>query len=309
MISNLRQSLGLLLVILSLSGLSYAQKNPFFSRPDTAQTQQNEDPSVQTVKQNPLLKGPFSVQIAAWQKYVKEKITGFAREIKQEPFGASLWLFLLFSFVYGVIHALGPGHGKSVVAGYFLGNSGTYWQGVAMSSLLTTVHVISAVVLVLVVRLVLKLSGMADFELIRADVEKYAYAMLAVVGFVLLVFNFRELKKGHFHTPILEQKSNLKKMMLTAVGTGAVPCPVTAIVLIFSMLLGITWAGFLACFFIAGGMALTTSSFAVLTLFLKGEFLKRINQNRKGIERVHLALSFAASLFIMGLGILLFSYS
>ncbi len=56
-------------------------------------------------------------QVALWQREFNQLISGYLHDIKQQPAYAGSWLILV-SFLYGVFHALGPGHGKFIIAGY-----------------------------------------------------------------------------------------------------------------------------------------------------------------------------------------------
>ena len=51
--------------------------------------------------------------------------------------------------LFGLVHALMPGHGKTVLVAYFLGRSATVPTGLATSAILVLTHVGSAILLVL----------------------------------------------------------------------------------------------------------------------------------------------------------------
>ena len=54
------------------------------------------------------------LQSVVWQRDVNQKMSGLLQAVAENPAQAGGAL-LLFSFVYGVLHALGPGHGKVVI--------------------------------------------------------------------------------------------------------------------------------------------------------------------------------------------------
>ena len=54
---------------------------------------------------------------------------------------------LAFAFLYGVLHTLGPGHGKVVVVSYFVSRDARLWRGVLMGVQIAVTHVLSAVAL------------------------------------------------------------------------------------------------------------------------------------------------------------------
>ena len=75
----------------------------------------------------------FYTVIAEEQKVLREKLTAAISAMKSGDWGA-IWKFLLICLVYGMLHALGPGHGKSIVVGYFIARRGRWRQGVALGA-------------------------------------------------------------------------------------------------------------------------------------------------------------------------------
>ena len=47
--------------------------------------------------------------------------------------GSAVWTLLGVSFVYGIFHAAGPGHGKAVISSYLVANEETWRRGVVLS--------------------------------------------------------------------------------------------------------------------------------------------------------------------------------
>ena len=63
--------------------------------------------------------------IAEEQKVLREKLTAAISAMKSGDWDA-IWKFLAICLVYGMLHALGPGHGKSIVVGYFIARRGRW---------------------------------------------------------------------------------------------------------------------------------------------------------------------------------------
>jgi ABC-type nickel/cobalt efflux system permease component RcnA len=66
---------------------------------------------------------------------------------------AALLAMLAIALGFGAVHALEPGHGKSIVAAYFIGSSGSAWQAAVLGMIVAITHslgvfAIAAVVLV-----------------------------------------------------------------------------------------------------------------------------------------------------------------
>ncbi|MCB1518331.1 MAG: DUF1007 family protein [Hyphomicrobiaceae bacterium] len=58
-------------------------------------------------------------------------LTGVLAKMKED--GSAFWILGLFSFLYGVFHAAGPGHGKVVISSYVLATEQQLTRGVLMS--------------------------------------------------------------------------------------------------------------------------------------------------------------------------------
>ncbi|HZK19814.1 MAG TPA: hypothetical protein VFC68_03720, partial [Treponemataceae bacterium] len=64
---------------------------------------------------------------------------------------ASLFLVvILFSFAYGVLHAVGPGHRKTIVFSLYLTRTAPWWEPGILSVLLAVLHGGTAIILMLV---------------------------------------------------------------------------------------------------------------------------------------------------------------
>jgi len=109
---------------------------------------------------------------------------------------------VLASLLFGVLHALAPGHGKTVMAAYLVGQRGTRRQALQLGAVVTFTHTAS----VLLLGLVLSLGALAAPELVVPATEVVSGVLLAVVGVYLLVLAVRRLRRrdeahdhGHDH--------------------------------------------------------------------------------------------------------------
>ncbi len=66
--------------------------------------------------------------------------SGFAGLLERDLSATVFPLMLLAAFGFGMIHALGPGHGKSVVAAYLAGSKGSPRHAVALGLTVTATH-------------------------------------------------------------------------------------------------------------------------------------------------------------------------
>lgn len=84
-------------------------------------------------------------------KTSSKSLDGFARLIeKQHLTPAVVALALLAAAAWGAAHALGPGHGKTLVAAYLIGSRGTPWHAILLGLTVTITHTSTVVTLGLV---------------------------------------------------------------------------------------------------------------------------------------------------------------
>ena len=268
-------------------------QNPFLSKGDKEKTVQKK------IKAPQIFHHVLDL-VAKWQKQLKTKLTAFARDIRTNPYGKSFWLFLLVSFAYGVVHALGPGHGKTISCAYFLSRPGNILQGLLMGNLVASMHVISAVVIVMTIYFILKTSGMTTFENLSATLQKLSYLILLLLGLFLAFKSILELKtsKGHVHTGDA-RPADLKSLVTVSLATGLVPCPGAAIILSFSVILNIIVAGLIAMFCMALGMGVTTSAFDLVAITSRRTVLRFFDHNSRGFLFSHGMISLTGSLAII----------
>ncbi len=139
--------------------------------------QRADSPRPQTTA--PTSTGGFVGWILAKQAEFYRAMSQAIRSAKQD--GTAVWTLLLLSFLYGIFHAAGPGHGKAVISSYVVANEETWWRGVVLSFASAFLQAVVAVALVSVAVVIFKASNrtMCDTERI---IEIASYALIALVG-------------------------------------------------------------------------------------------------------------------------------
>ncbi|MUM77239.1 DUF1007 family protein [Pseudodesulfovibrio sp. F-1] len=247
--------------------------------------------------------------VRAIQKELNIRLNGFATEIKDNPLGPALWTFLALSFVYGVVHAVGPGHGKTVVCSYFLSNPGSFLSGAIMGNAITFVHTASAAVAVGAAYLLFS-SGMGGFQAASRALQPASYALLALMGLFLTAKTLFDLSRGglvaetscHIDHQALGDTGNIRRVLMVSFVTGLIPCPGAAVILAFSIGLNLFWAGLAAVVVMAAGMGLTTTLFAWAAVAARGLTLRMSGRNVRLFNIVYatLAICGAASIAVLG---------
>ncbi|UYO01361.1 MAG: nickel/cobalt transporter [Devosia sp.] len=108
----------------------------------------------------------------------------------------AFWLLGGLSFLYGIFHAAGPGHGKVVISSYVLANEQQLRQGIALSALSALLQALVAIGFVLVLAGALNLTSIAIGEAAHW-VGVLSYGLVALLGLWLVL---RKLFGwGHHH--------------------------------------------------------------------------------------------------------------
>ena len=272
-------------------------------------------------------------QVYARQQAFHRLLTDAVKAFRTDP--AAIWLLLGASFFYGVFHAAGPGHGKAVLSSYMIANETQIRRGIALAFAAAFVQALSAIALVAVLAMILNATSIV-IKSTTNILETASYAMIALVGFWLLVTKTRRLLRGraakqnhahhhhhdhahahgetcadcgHSHMPSPEQLSaplSLREAASLVFAMGLRPCTGAILVLLFALAQGILLAGIGATFAMAFGTALTVSALAVLALGAKHLALRFAGSSGQG-ALVHNGIELAAAAFILGLGVLLFA--
>jgi nickel/cobalt exporter len=89
------------------------------------------------------------------------------------------------SFLYGIFHAAGPGHGKAVISSYIVANDETWTRGVVLSFASALLQALVAVVVVGIAAVLLSASATTMGRAVNA-IEIVSYSLIILIGLRLL---------------------------------------------------------------------------------------------------------------------------
>jgi nickel/cobalt exporter len=117
--------------------------------------------------------------VFAKQAEFYRQMSGMIRAAKTD--GSAVWTLLGISFIYGIFHAAGPGHGKAVISSYLVANEETWRRGVVLSFASALLQAFVAVAIVGIAAVVLNATAgqMCSTERV---IEMASYALIALVG-------------------------------------------------------------------------------------------------------------------------------
>jgi len=259
-----------------------------------------------TVFRIPFISGmfqSFNTTIADMQKTLNKKLSAIARSLKGENTGYGILLILSISFAYGLLHALGPGHRKTILFSYFLTRNPKPVEGIAAGTILAVTHAISAVVLVYSLYFLVQSAFLVTLEKTRHIISLSSYSILVAIGIVMFILSIRGLykhrKKPHTSSHFTTDKKSFRKMLPILISAGAVPCPGVSAVIIFTISLGMSWLGVAAAAAMSLGMAVTIALSGILAILVKkGVLLLPDKKNAKRLP-LHSLVELTGSILII----------
>ncbi|MBV9557560.1 MAG: nickel/cobalt transporter [Pseudolabrys sp.] len=106
-------------------------------------------------------------------------MSGTIRAAKTD--GTAAYTLLGISFLYGIFHAAGPGHGKAVISSYLVANDETWKRGIALSFASAILQALVAVLIVGVAAALLGATAATMNSAVRV-IEIVSYALIALIG-------------------------------------------------------------------------------------------------------------------------------
>lgn len=271
----------------------------------------------------------FYTVIAEEQKVLREKLTAAISAMKSGEWDA-IWKFLFICLVYGMLHALGPGHGKSIVVGYFIARRGRWRQGVALGAGITVTHTMSAVLLLLVLYTIFKATVFNAFETGRIGIERASYALIMLTGVLLVVLAIRDVIKSRKGCgcaarldaaegaaqdgacaesglgSALPPVARWREIIGVAAVTGIVPCPAVALIVLFCLLNSMVALSLLGALVICIGMTITNVAFGIAAVaFRKG--IDKGSAHTRIATKIYTVATLAGGVIIFISGLLLFT--
>jgi ABC-type nickel/cobalt efflux system permease component RcnA len=202
---------------------------------------------------------------------------------------------LAVAFGLGAIHALSPGHGKTIVAAYLVGSRGTFKHAIFLGGMVTFTHTVRVFFL-----------GFTTLFLSQYVLPEKIYPVLGAIsglsivwiGAIMLYKRAMRLRghsheghshphdhehvhghlhdhahdhdhgpHGHSHVP--DGDVTLGSLIALGASGGLVPCPSALVLLLSSVALGRVGLGMILLVSFSAGLAVVLMSIGVLVLYAK----------------------------------------
>jgi len=227
-----------------------------------------------------------------------------------------LLLLLVTAFGWGAVHALSPGHGKTMVAAYLVGTRGTARHALLLGATVTITHTIGVFALGFVA---LALSQYVLPEDLYPWLNLVSGALVVVVGVSVLRGRLRRSKRhhhhhhelghghahghggsGHGHSHAPPERLSMRGLLALGASAGLIPCPSALVVLLGAVAQGQIALGMILIVAFSLGLAATLVGLG-LAVVLAARSLSKLRPPGRLVN----ALPTASALVIVGVGCVL----
>ncbi|HUA85134.1 MAG TPA: sulfite exporter TauE/SafE family protein [Bryobacteraceae bacterium] len=195
------------------------------------------------------------------------------------------------AFGLGAIHAISPGHGKTIVAAYLVGSRGTMRHAAFLGGMVTFTHTASVFALGLAT---LFLSEYFVPERLARTLEVISGLSIIAIGLWLFYQRIRQLRapthhhhhdhhphhhdhhhhhhhhdQAHTHSHVPEGDVTLGSLIALGASGGLVPCPSAMVLLLFAISVGRVGLGLLLLVAFSVGLAGVLMAIGMLVLYAK----------------------------------------
>lgn len=237
--------------------------------------------------------------------------SGFASLLERHQSLGIIVLSMLAAFGFGALHALGPGHGKTVVAAYLVGSRGTARHAIALGATVTATHTATVYILGLVT---LTLSEFIVPERLYLYLGVASGAMVVAMGLALFVSRVRPrhrddavrgthrhgfFGRAHSHGHESEHRERTirdatqdqdhhgpavswRGLLTLGVSGGLLPCPSAIVVMLAAISIGQIAFGMLLIVAFSLGLAGVLSAVGIALVFGK-----RLSEKSDFVRRIH----------------------
>lgn len=234
----------------------------------------------------------FINTLIQYQFKINSYISSSIRGINDENLWSGSLLVLGIAFIYGLVHAAGPGHGKALVSFYFASNKNSYPEAFKLGYLISIIHAISALTLTFGIYFILESMFRQNFNHYSQITMQISAAMIILVGIYLMISSYLSRKQKEKN---IEQN---KSKYALAFSAGIVPCPGVMTIVLFCIMLKKYLLGVLAAITMSIGMGITISIVGILSILLN----KKTNSY---LENKSFILEIIGGVLIFSLGVIL----
>lgn len=279
-----------------------------------------------------------------WQKKMNSELATLMQDISENNWKAG-FILISVSFLYGLLHAIGPGHGKVIITAYISTHPTKLKKSAWLSVFASLLQGMVAIFIVTIILFLFDLSSVY-LRAVSRYLENASYLLISLSGFIICVQTFRHLLRhrkkqnlklqkatrimtepkcpykqpfimaeqqccGHKHVITSEDlPSQWRSQLAVLLAIGCRPCSGALLVLLFSYALNIYYWGVVATIAMAIGTATTISLIALVVCYMRNYAYQLLTKkSNTAFQYIGVGGRVLVGLFFIFLGILMFNSS
>jgi nickel/cobalt exporter len=203
---------------------------------------------------------------------------------------SAIFTAMAAAVLFGAVHALMPGHGKTVLVTYHLGQPAKLREGIANGAILALTHVGLALFLVLAGFTVISRAFAYGGRTPQFEIASGVF--IAIIGGFLL---WRSLSRDHY--------AHSKDGKALAFVTGMIPCPLTTFIMSYALARGMLAAGLAVTAAMTVGMIATIGGIALAAALARDRFMGLLDRTEGWRHHVGTVLEVGGSAMVLAFGL------
>jgi nickel/cobalt transporter (NicO) family protein len=208
--------------------------------------------------------------------------SGFAALVGRSHLSALVILASLAAAMFwGAAHALSPGHGKTIVTAYLVGQRGTPAHAALLGLIVTITHTLGVFALGVVT---LALSQLIVPDQLYPWLNLVSGLLVVGIGAAVLRARLRRRPHGHRHQhdhthhhghvqgTVLETGPSFRSLLAVGVSGGLLPCPSALVVLLAAISLHRIAFGLVLILAFSAGLALSITGIGLVAVLARNAF-------------------------------------
>lgn len=231
------------------------------------------------------MRGKMLDQLIAWQRWIYTALSADLNTFAATRDWTALAIVLPTGVLFGAIHALTPGHGKSILASYLIGSRLAALRSLVVAGIMALTHVGTAVLIAITAASLITrtLGGVG-----RAPaLELLSRGLLIAIGLWLIARAWRG--RSHPHG----------EGMTVGFVAGLVPCPLTLFAMLFAMSRGVIEAGLVFAAAMMLGVLVTLALVALVTVFFRDRLVELTIRRGASLQKLSRILDAFSGLLLI----------
>lgn len=207
----------------------------------------------------------------------------------------NLWIILAMAFVYGCIHALAPGHAKTLTAAYLVGSRHRWPHALALAGVVTLTHTGSILILAIITKL-------AWGDGLGAETQA---VLTGLSGLIVLVLGIQRLRSGTLHTDnshhehengshhhdhgvveVPSEKGSYHQILWLGFAGGLAPCPGAIWIYFLALGFGRPGLGVALIISLSLGLSLVLLAVGLATIYFRNLLGKEAGGSEEGSGKI-----------------------